>query len=88
MRQDHDWVKIHVYDCGVKTNVVTAVEIKERNAGDVTQLPVLMDQTAKNFQMKEVSADKAYSCIFNLEEATRDGAVPFIDFKKNAPWDQ
>jgi transposase len=83
VRADHDWVKIHVMT-GVKTNVVTAVEIKERNAGDVTQMPALMNQTAKNFQMTEVSADKAYSCIFNMEEATRHGATPFIDFKKNA----
>ena len=83
VRVNHDWVKIHVM-CGVKTNVITAVEIKERNAGDVNQLPDLMNTTAGNFQMAEVSADKGYSSVWNMEEAARHGAVPFIDFKKNA----
>ena len=30
-RQEHDWVKVHLM-CGVKTNIVTAVEIKGRDA--------------------------------------------------------
>jgi transposase len=83
VRTDHDWVKIHVMS-GVRTNVVTAVEIKDRNAGDVTQLPELMETTAKNFTMAEVLADKAYTSILNMEEAARHGATPIIDFKKNA----
>jgi len=83
VRVDHDWVKVHLM-CGVKTNVVTAVEIKDRNAGDVSQLPALMESTAKNFKMLEVSADKAYTSVLNMEEAARHGAIPFIDFKKNA----
>jgi hypothetical protein len=31
-RQEHDWVKVHIM-CGVKTNIVTAIEIAGRNAG-------------------------------------------------------
>src|SRR5882672_3552958 len=37
----HTWVKAHVM-CGVKTNVVTAIEIHERSAADTKQLPALV----------------------------------------------
>jgi hypothetical protein len=47
--------------CGVKTNVVTAVEIHDMNAADAPQLPALVDVTAKNFTIREVSADKGYT---------------------------
>jgi hypothetical protein len=33
VREQHDWVKCHLV-CGVKTNIVTAVEIHDRNAND------------------------------------------------------
>jgi transposase len=82
VRQEHDWVKVHII-CGVKTNVITAVEIHDRNAPDSPQLPVLVDATAKNFKMNEVSADKGYSSIDNHEIIARHGATPFIAFKKN-----
>jgi transposase len=83
VRQEHDWVKIHII-CGVKTNVITAVEIMDRNAPDAPQLPVLVDQTAKNFTMKEVSADKGYSSKANHDAIALHGATPFIAFKNNA----
>jgi hypothetical protein len=47
--------------CGVKTNVVTAVEILDKDAGDAPQLPELVKATHKNFTVREVSADKAYT---------------------------
>ena len=60
VRQEHDWVKCHLM-CGVKTNVVTAVEIHERDASDTKILPSLVETTSKNFKMAEISADKGYS---------------------------
>src|SRR5438552_175550 len=50
-RSGHDWVKAHVMT-GVKTNVVTAVEIADRNAGDSPQFKALLDTTAANFTVK------------------------------------
>lgn len=44
-RQEHDWVKVHLM-CGVKTDVVTAVEIHERDASDTKILPSLVAKTA------------------------------------------
>lgn len=49
-----------------------------------TQLPTLVNQTAKNFQLSEVSADKGYSSFDNHEAITKAGAVPYIAFKANA----
>jgi transposase len=83
VRAEHDWVKVHIM-CGVKTNIVTAVEILERNASDMPLLPVLVDETAKNFTISQVSADKGYSSIANHNAIAKHGATPFIAFKKNA----
>jgi len=57
---EQQWVKAH-FACGVKTNVVTAIEIQGRDTGDATQLPALVQNTARNFAVKEVVADKGYS---------------------------
>jgi transposase len=77
------WVKTHVA-VGVRTNVVTAVKISGMNEHDSPQFPELVEQTAKNFKMREVSADKAYSSRDNLEFVESKGAAPFIPFKSNA----
>jgi Transposase DDE domain len=82
VRQQHDWIKAHVM-VGVKTNVVTAVEIHGRNAADTTMLPALVGATAVNFNMAEVSADKAYGSVKNMNVISDAGAEPFIAFKSS-----
>jgi transposase len=82
-RAQHDWVKVHLM-CGVKTNVVTAIEIHEPNAADTKQLPALLSATARNFAIAEVSADKAYGSVKNTEAIANVGAEPFIAFKVDA----
>ena len=80
---EQQWIKTHLCT-GVKTNIVTAVEIHGQASHDANHLPALVGTTRKQFTMKEVSADKAYStqeCHTSIEAA---GAVPFIQFKKNA----
>jgi transposase/predicted nucleic acid-binding Zn finger protein len=79
-RQRHDWVKAHVM-CGVKTNVVTAIEIKGRDVNDSTQLPALVDATVQHFPIGDVSADKAYGTVRNADTITGHGGTPFIAFK-------
>jgi transposase len=83
-RIEHEWVKVHIM-CGVKTNVVTAVEIRG-NAHDATMFQPLLATTAKNFAISEVSGDKAYSSVANLEAVGKLGATPFIAFKSNATY--
>jgi transposase len=83
VKEEHDWVKAHVM-CGVKTNVITAVEIHDRNTNDSPILPSLVDATAKNFALSEVSADKGYLAADNMAAITKHGATPFIAFKSNS----
>jgi hypothetical protein len=47
--------------CGVKANIVTAVEIRGRNTNDSPLLPVLVESTAQNVQISEVSAGKMFA---------------------------
>ncbi len=79
VREQHDWVKCHLI-CGVKTNIVTAVEILGRHTNDSVVLPALVERTAQNFQVAEVSADKGYASKSNAEIVASIGATPFISF--------
>jgi transposase len=67
--------------CGVRTNIVTAVEIRDKDASDTKLLPNLVDTTAKNFAISEISADKGYGSVKNYKAIQRHGAVPYIAFK-------
>lgn len=77
-----DWVKVHLM-CGVKTNVVSSVEVSGRHDGDAKYLPALVEKTTQNFDVKEVSADKAYSTRGCHDAIARTGATPYIAFKSN-----
>lgn len=83
MMERHDWIKVHLM-CGTKTNVVTSVEITESNANDCPQFKGLVDATARNFTMSEVSADKAYLSSDNLQTVVDHNAMPYIPFKSNS----
>jgi len=69
---------------GVKTHIVTSVEITGKDANDSPMLPGLVEKTAENFTLAEVSTDKQYSGLDNHEAIAKAGAVPFIAFKVNA----
>lgn len=79
-RQQHEWVKVHLM-CGVKTNIVTAVEIRDKDASDTKLLPPMLATTAKNFAIREISADKGYGSVKNYQAAQLHGATPYIAFK-------
>lgn len=81
-RQEHDWVKVHIA-CGVKTNIVTAVFIGERMSNDSPFFGDLVEVTANNFPIREVSADKAYASGYNFKVVDDFGGNAFIAFKKN-----
>lgn len=82
-QDNHDWLKVHLM-CGVKTNIVTSVEITGRYANDGPEFPALLHATARNFQISEVSADKGYSTVENQRAAHAIGARAYIPFKSNA----
>lgn len=76
------WVKCHFMN-GAKTNVITNVGITTEFNGDSPELPELVNKTAENFDMKEISCDMAYSSRDNLNLIDEKGAIPFIPFKKH-----
>ncbi|HZZ79735.1 MAG TPA: transposase [Gemmataceae bacterium] len=78
-----EWVKLH-FTTGVKTNVITAVVIKDKNAADTTQLPDMAKETRKTFKIREFSADMAYGSSANFEAIAATGGMGYIPFKSNA----
>ena len=65
----HQWIKVHVCT-GVKTNIITAVEVgldgnwKDNDCPHF--IPLVQKTNELGFDMQEVSADKAYSSRDNL----------------------
>ena len=74
--------KAHVMS-GVKTNIITHIEVTDGYVSDSNMLETLVNNTSKNFIMKEVSADKGYLSEKNLGIIFNHGALPFIPFLKS-----
>lgn len=80
----HNWLKVHLI-CGNLTKIVVAVIITPAYAHDAPFLIELVDEASKNFQLKEVLAEAAYSSKENLEfVAEKKKAQVYIPFKSNA----
>jgi transposase len=82
-RQKCEWVKAHAL-VGTKTNVITAAYIGDRYAADSPQLADLLKQTAQGFTIRELSGDKAYLAVDNLQLVDTLGGQAFIPFKCNS----
>ncbi len=82
VRSEHKWVKAHMM-CGVKTKVITSVEVTPTETADAPQFPGLVGATAQNFGIREVSGDKAYSSRRNLHAVEAAGGTAYIPFKSN-----
>lgn len=80
----HDWIKVHLI-CGVKTNIVTAVEVSGRHDNDSPFFQPLLEETARRgWNISEVSADKEYLSANNIRLVLVKGARAFIPFKSNS----
>jgi len=83
IKRDNNWIKAHIC-VGTHTNIVASIVITKGSGADVTQFKPLLDRTAEDFEIREVSADMAYSSRDNMEAVTEAGGVPYIPYKKNA----
>lgn len=84
VHREHRWRKLHI-TCGVKTNIVTAVEVSDESGADSPYFIFIAKKTHEiGFKIEEMSADKAYSSRNNLNYIDKLGGVPFIPFKSNA----
>jgi transposase len=78
------WLKLHLM-CGVKTNIVTSVEVSGGYSNDYPYFKPLVEKTAQSgFTMKEISADKGYIGASNLRTSLQHGAIPYIPFKSHS----
>ena len=82
-KKEARWIKAHIM-CGVKTNIVTAVEVTDTAAHDSPFFAPFVKTTAKSFDVLEVSADKAYLSRNNLRAVEAVGATAYIPFKSNS----
>jgi transposase len=82
-RDKAEWVKVHLMT-GVKTNIVTAVVIGDKDAADSPQFPKLLEDTVKGFTVKEVDADKAYTTAEHFTAVDAIGGTLYAPFKSNA----
>lgn len=82
-QDNREWVKLHAM-CGVQTKIVTAVEVSGWAANDSPFFVPLVNATAKNFGLVQVSADKAYISRGNVSAVAQVGATPYIPFKVNS----
>jgi transposase len=87
MRSETKWIKTHLI-CGVKTHIITSVEATPTETGDAPQFAPLVNATAKTFDIKEVSADKAYSSKKNLNAVMAVNGMPYIPFKNYSKGNQ
>ena len=77
------WVKCHFVN-GTKSNIITSVKITTENDNDCPQLPELANKTAENFDMEELSGDKAYLSKDNFELVNSLGGTFYVPFKSNS----
>ena len=82
-RRESMWLKAHIV-CGVFTKVVTAIKVTEPSAQDAPYLPELVERSAENFDIREISADKGYLSRKNFHAIEAHGATPYIPFKSNS----
>lgn len=82
-QRSHDYLKLHAL-VGVKTNVIAAAQVTDRDSHDSPQLPILVDRGADHFDIAELTADKGYSSRDNIKDVAKRGIEPYIPFRNNA----
>lgn len=82
LKKRREYSKLHIIS-GCKTNVITSVKITKGTAHESPHFKSLLYDTAKNFDIKELSADAGYLSKKNVKAVSDIGAVPFIMGKKN-----
>ena len=78
--QSKNWVKVHCC-IGTRTNIITSVVITDKTSHDSKHFVSLIENTSRNFEVREVSADAAYSNNRNLDFTTMKNIGTFIPFK-------
>ena len=83
MRSQARWAKAHVMS-GALTHVVVCMAVTDGDVNDSPLLKPLLNDASEDFVIKQLSADKAYLSLNNLQAIYDIGAQPFIPFKTNS----
>jgi len=81
-KKHRDYKKVHA-TCGVFTNIIVSAKVTEGNKADSPQFKELINEIAKDFKIKQVSADAAYLSRENTQAVEDLGGKPFIMPKSN-----
>ncbi len=84
-KHHREYSKLHIIS-GCKTNVICSAKITEGSAHESPFFKPLLDDTAKIFNVKEVSADAGYLSKDNVKAIAKIGAEPYIMGKKNVSY--
>lgn len=76
-KQRRFYSKLHIM-IGTKTGIIASARITDGHAHESPYFRPLLDDTAKIFTLKEVSADAGYIGKENVEAVAKVGAAPFI----------
>ncbi|MDV0447261.1 hypothetical protein MsAg5_11410 [Methanosarcinaceae archaeon Ag5] len=79
----NDWLKAHIIT-GVNTNIVADMVATDGNSADIKEFNQLVEGAMKNFDVKRVTADKAYLSRKNYDLGKDCGFELLIPFKSNA----
>lgn len=79
-KRDH--LTIHI-TTGVKSNIVTALNVEIKSGKDNEIFREHVDKTAKNFDVHEFSGDGKYWCKENCRKVIEVGAKPYFKVWKN-----
>ena len=82
-KKTNRWVKLHI-ETGVMTNIVTDADATADDSADSPYFKPFLQQTAANFDIDEVYADKAYLSRNNLRAVEGVGGKAYIPFKSNS----
>lgn len=76
-KQRRFYNKLHIM-IGTKTGIIASARITDGRANESPHFRPLLDDTAKIFTIKEVSADAGYIGRENVEAVAEIGAMPYI----------
>mgnify|MGYP007044041566 CR=1 FL=1 len=79
-RRDH--LTVHI-TTGIKSNIVTAINVEIKKGKDNTIFREHVDKTSKNFQIEEWSGDGMYWCKDNCRKVSEVGGKPYFKCKKS-----
>ena len=81
-RRQKIWRKCYAV-CGVKSNIVTSVEVTDGYVSDQMQFIPLANDTARNFEIRDFTADKGYLSSKHFALIKDLGGTAYIPFKSN-----